>query len=534
MFIPLTPLRCLHRAVDLYGSKIGVVSGERQFTYAELGQRAERLATGLQKLGIAAGDRVAYLSFNNHQLLEGYFGVIQAQAILMPLNVRLSQSELAAILRDSGATMVIFEDDFAETVRALRRDCPDVKRWISLGDKSSQADLTYEEILDQGCRQRADILSYDEMAIAELFYTSGSTGVPKGVTLSHRTLYLHALGVALEYRDPESTVMLHTIPLFHANGWGHPHASTLLGIKQVMVRRFEATQVFRLIEEHKATYMCLVPTMANTLINAPDRADWDLSSLRLVNIGGAPSSPELVERVERAFPACTCAGGYGLTETSPMIVMVQPLEAIHLGETERRERLAVTGREVVGASVRVVDANLRDVPRDRKTIGELIVMGDQVTDGYFGDPDATSAAMSGPWLHTGDMAVWDEEGVIQIVDRKKQIIISGGENISSLEVEAAIFAHPAVLECAVVAAPDPKWGEVPAAIIVLKQDVLKEGRTLSHEDLLSFLQTRLGKFKLPRIIQFSSDALPKTGTGKIRKNELRERFWAGKDKRVQG
>jgi fatty-acyl-CoA synthase len=527
MFIPLTPLRCLHRAVDLFGSRIGVVSGERRFTYTELGQRAERLATGLQKAGIAAGDRVAYLSYNNHQLLEGYFGVIQARAILLPLNVRLSEPELGAILRHSGAKAVIFEDDFADTVRALRGSCPDVSRWIGLSPKNPQADLAYEEVLDQGDPRRADVFSYDEMAVAELFYTSGSTGAPKGVTLSHRTLYLHALGVAAEFRDPETMVDLLTIPLFHANGWGHPQASTLLGIKQVLVRRFEPTHVFRLIEEHRATYMCLVPTMANALIHAPDRAGFDLSSIRVVNIGGAASSPELVERVERAFPGCRCVSGYGLTETSPMITMSQPLDTIYLSEDARRARQAMTGRAVIGASVRVVDANLHDVPRDGHTMGEVIAMGDQIMDGYF--DDATSAAMKDQWLHTGDMAVWDDDGYIQIVDRKKQIIISGGENISSLEVEAAIFAHPAVLECAVVAAPDPKWGEVPAAMIVLKG-----GASLTQEELLGFLQQRLGKFKLPRIVEFSSDPLPKTGTGKIRKNELRERFWTGQARRVHG
>lgn len=531
MFVPLTPLRCLHRAMDLFGSRIGVVSGDRQFTFAQLGQRAERLATGLRKLGIAPGDRVAYVSYNNHQLLEGYFGVIQARAILMPLNVRLSEWELAAILKQSGAMMVIFEQDFAAVVRYLRRSCPAVKQWVALNDNDAEGDLTYEEILEQGCLQRADVFSYDEMSIAELFYTSGSTGVPKGVTLSHRTLYLHALAVALEYRDPELMVDLCAIPLYHANGWGHPQASTLMGIKQVMVRRFEPAEVFRLIQEHKATNVCLVPTMANALVHAPDRDQWDLSSLRTMNIGGAASSPELVERVEGAFPRCECMGGYGLTETSPVIAMVQPLDAAGMPARERHERLSVTGRAVVGASIRVVDGNLDDVPRDRKTIGEVIVMGDQIMDGYFGDPDATSAAMNGPWLHTGDMAVWDPDGYIQIVDRKKQIVISGGENISSLEIETAIFAHPAVLECAVVAAPDPKWGEVPAAIVVLK-----DGAPLAQEELLDFLQKRLSRFKLPGIVEFSSEPLPKTGTGKIRKNELRERFWTGTGsvKRVQG
>ena len=495
MFVPLTPLRCLHRAVDLYGSRIGVVSGHRQFTFTELGQRAERLATGLRKFGIAGSDRVAYLAYNSHELLEGYFGVIQARAILLPLNVRLSEPELATILCHSGAKMVIFDDDFADTVRSLRSTCADVRHWAA-----------HEEIIDQGYVERADIFSYDEMAIAELFYTSGSTGAPKGVTLSHRTLYLHALTAALEYRDPETMVDLHTIPLFHANGWGHPHASTMLGIKQVMVRRFEPSEVFRLIEAHRATNMCVVPTMANALLHAPDRTEWDLSSLKTINIGGASSSPELVERLERTFPGCECMGGYGLTETSPVITMVQPLDTIHLSEEARRERLATTGRAAIGATIRVVDGGLCDVPRDRKTIGEVIVMGDQVMDGYFGDPAATRAAMQGPWLHTGDMAVWDEEGYIQIVDRKKQIIISGGENISSLEVEAAISAHPAVLECAVVAAPDPKWGEVPAAIVVLKN-----GAPLTCEELLGFLRQRLSRFKLPHVVEFWNESSSQDG-----------------------
>src|SRR5579863_9752218 len=242
MFVPLTPLRCLHRAMDIFGSRVGVVCGDRQFTYAEFGRRCEMLATGLRRHGIAVGDRVGYLSFNNHQLLEGYYGVVQAGAIVMPLNVRLSEPELVSILHHSGAKMLIFENEFADTIARLRCSCPDVERWVSMDGKVSAADLTYEEILDQGHPERADIFAYDEMAIAELFYTSGSTGIPKGVGLAHRTLYLHALAVAYQCGRLDEIVDLHTIPMFHANGWGRPQASTMLGIKQVLVRRFETEQ----------------------------------------------------------------------------------------------------------------------------------------------------------------------------------------------------------------------------------------------------------------------------------------------------
>src|SRR5579863_8984886 len=364
MFVPLTPLRCLHRAVDLYGSKIGVVSGDRQFTYAQFGERAERLADGLTRLGIRAGDRVAYLSFNNHQLLEGYYGVPQARAIVMPLNVRSSEAEVAAILNHAGAKMLMFEEEFAPTAERLRAACPAVEHWVPLGE-------TYEEILRSGRAERADVFSYDEMSIAEIFYTSGSTGTPKGVALARRTLYLHALAVGYCYRQPETVVELHTIPLFHANGWGRPQVSTMLGCKQVMVRRFEPNTVFRLIQEHRATDMSLVLTMANALLNAPERPDWDLSSLRCVMMGGAASTPELVERMEAGFVGSQCIAGYGRTGTSPVATTAHWKGIAYDSEQERRRRQAMTGWAIPGTSVRVVDANMRDVPRDARTTGEV-------------------------------------------------------------------------------------------------------------------------------------------------------------------
>ncbi len=529
MFVPLTPIRCLHRAVDLFGKKIGVVCGQRQFTYEQFGERCEKLATALAKEGIQHGDRVAYLSFNNHQLLEGYYGVVQARAIVMPLNVRLSPLELTNILNHSGARMLIFENDFLPLVELLKPACREIRRFVTINDKVPIADMTYEELVDKGQPERADILSFDENAVAELFYTSGSTGTPKGVMLGHRTLYMHALDAGGAYRDVDTMVDLHTIPLFHANGWGHAHASTMLGVKQVMVRRFDPTFVFKLIQEHRATDMSVVPTMANALLNAPDIANYDLSSMRNIVVGGAAASPELIARMEKAFHADVYSG-YGLTETSPFLTSSRPKPGLeYKSDADRQRRRGMAGWPITGVRVRVVDNDMKDVPRDMQTIGEVVAMGDHIMEGYFREPEVTASVMTGPWFHSGDMAVWDEDGFIHIVDRKKEIIISGGENISSLEVEKAIFAHPEVFECAVVAAPDERWGEVPVAVVVRKP-----GSMLTSDQLMEFLGQRLGKFKLPRMVEFYDEALPKTGTGKIRKLMLREKFWAGKEKRVQG
>lgn len=529
MNVPLTPLRCLQRAQELFGEKTGVVCGQRSFTYQEFAQRCQKLATALSKHGVTAGDRVAYLSFNTHKLLEGYYGVIQAGAIVMPLNVRLSPVELATILNHAGVKMLLFENDFAPLVEHLKPHCPTVARWVSLDDGHSLADFHYEALLAEGHPQEADIFSVDENSVAELFYTSGSTGTPKGVMLTHRNLYLHALSVLNLAKDPDYTVDLHTIPLFHANGWGKPQCSTMNGFKQVMVRRFDPVAVFGLIQEHKATEMALVPTMANMLVNSAEKDKYDLSSMRVIMLGGAAASPELVARMEAAFH-CEVRAGYGLSETSPVLTCARQKSTVVYGsEQERWRRQAMAGWAVLGVRLQVVDLYDKPVPKDGKTIGEIVAQGDNIMLGYYNEPAATDAVLRDNWFHTGDMAVWDEEGYVHIVDRKKEIIISGGENISSLEVERAICAHEAVLECAVVAAPDEEWGEVPAAVISVKP-----GHTLTEEELISFLTTRLGRFKLPRICEFLDEPLPKTGTGKIRKLILRERFWSDKEKRVQG
>jgi fatty-acyl-CoA synthase len=529
MNLPLTPTRCLYRAVDLYGKKVGVVSGSSSYSYAEFGERCERLAAGLVSEGIRAGDRVAYLSFNNHQLLEGYYGPPLIRAIAMPLNVRLQAAELITILNHAGASMLVFESEFAAMLPNFRTSCPTIKRYVAIDQPVRDADLFLDDLLARDRITRPDIFSFDENEIAEIFYTSGSTGIPKGVMLSHRTLYLHALSLLGTFACDDTNVELHTIPLFHANGWGRPQSITMSGARHVMVRRFEPSQVLRLLQEERATGMTLVPTMANALLNFPELGKFDISSMKVITLGGAASSPELIARLEQAFH-CEVCSGYGLTETCPVATTAQAKSTvICIDEADRLNHFASAGWPMVGCEVRVVDSQMKDVPRDREAVGEVVARGDNVMDGYYNEPDATIAAITEGWLHTGDMAVWDEENYIYIVDRKKDIIISGGENISSIEVEKAIFAHPAVLECAVVSAPDQRWGEIPAAIIVLKA-----GQQLSEEQLMLFLTPRIAKFKMPRLVKFVEGPLPKTGTGKMLKRQLREDFWRGKATRVQG
>lgn len=521
MKIPLTPLRCLHRAIDLYGHKEAIICGDQRFTYAQFGERCEKFASALITAGVQPDDRVAFLSFNTHKLLEGYYAAPQARAMVMPLNVRLTPMELGNILRHAEARMLFYENDFAPLVEKLLAAWPNM-RVVNL-------DTEYEDFIAPAKAERADILSCDENKIAELFYTSGSTGTPKGVTLAHRTVYMHAMAVAGAFNADDSGVELHTIPLFHANGWGRPQTATMMGLKQVMVRRFEPSYVCNLIQKEGATGMSLVPTMATALLHVPNLADYDFSSMKQIFIGGAAASVHLIQRLESAF-GCEVLAGYGLTETCPVATSARRKSTVtYTDEEDRLIHQSMAGWPLPGTNVRVVDDGMNDVPRDKAAIGEVVISGDNVMDGYFKEPAATAAVMSGEWFHTGDMAVWDPEGYIHIVDRKKDIIISGGENISSIEVENMLATHPAVMEAAVVGAPDPNWGEIPVAFIVCKP-----GAECSAKDLMDFAVQRLAKFKLPRMFEFMDQPLPKGGTGKILKRELREKFWAGKERRVQG
>ncbi len=521
MNVPLTTIRCLQRAADLFGPKTGVVCGQKRFTYTETAFRCGRLASSLIRQGVVGGDRVAYLSYNTHQLLEGYYGAPIARAIVMPLNVRLTQMELADIVRHAAPKLLFFEAEFAATAEHLRSKLPGL-RIVNL-------DADYEAFIADGDPICPDVYSYDENTIAELFYTSGSTGTPKGVMLSHRTLYLHALGCIGSLDLDAAGVELHTIPLFHANGWGRPQSSTMIGMKQVMVRRFDPAGVCRLIQDEGATSMSIVPTMANALLAFEGRGAFDLSSMARIFIGGAAASPAMIEKLEGAFH-CDVVAGYGLTETSPVATSSRRKSTVvYANDEDRWNHHSVAGWPIIGSEVRVVNAEMKGVLRDLSAVGEVVIRGDVVMDGYYLEPEATSAVMTDGWLHTGDMAVWDAENYIHIVDRKKDIIISGGENISSIEVEKAIALHPAVSETAVVSAPNERWGEIPVAFVVTKP-----GAELADTELREFLTPRLAKFKVPHRFIIRSEPLPKGGTGKILKRELREPFWQGHNTRVQG
>ncbi len=529
MQVPQTPLRFLDRATRVYPDTVGVVCGAERWTYAEFGARVNRLSHALRSLGVQPGDRVAFLSLNCHRLLEAYFGVVQIGAILLPLNVRLSPSELAFILNDAEARLLCVDPPLLPVARTIEPHLASLRRFILLSDGAGDALPawpSYEVLLAAAPADPPARAEIDEIDVAELFYTSGTTGQPKGVMLTHRNLYANGMNMVVALGLTDRDVQLHTIPLFHVNGWGAPHAVTAVGARHVILRQFTPASFFTLVQQERVTSCGLVPTMLNALLNAPERAQYDLSSLRQVVVGGAPMPPSFVTAAMETF-GCDCFAGYGLTETSPILTIA------HLKPELRRFPLeeqavfkAKTGLPIPGVEVRVVNPLGQEVQPNGQEVGEIVARGDVVMPGYWRRPEETAAVIRDGWFFTGDMAVVDEHGYLLIVDRKKDIIISGGENISSVEIENTLYRHPAVLEAAVIAAPDDYWGEVPRALVVLKP-----GASATAEELIAFCRERIAHFKAPRAVEFLPE-LPKTGTGKIAKAALRERYWQGYAKRV--
>ncbi|MHB8654375.1 MAG: long-chain-fatty-acid--CoA ligase [Terriglobia bacterium] len=533
MILPLTPVRLKRHAARVFGRKEGVVCENLRFTYQEFNQRCDRLSDTLQKLGLECGQCVAYLSFNCHRLLEAYYAVPQLGAILLPLNIRLSAEELSYILNDAAPRFLFFDPEFIPLIEILRQHSKSVQHFIALrpdsnGTKPAWSHSNfYDELLAAAEPREIDYRGIDENSVAELFYTSGTTAHPKGVMLTHRNLYLHAFYTGLALRENDSAVGLYTVPLFHVNSWGSPHILTLAGGRHVMIRKFDCTSVLELVQRERVTRLQMVPAMVIALINHPDFAKYDLKCVKELMMGGAPTNTALIRQVEEKIPGCVAMGGYGLTETSPVITLAFIKSHLKGEESDvQLHRKATAGYAFAGSEVRVVDPEGKDVKPDAIEVGEVVVRGDVVMEGYWKQPGATTRAIRDDWFYTGDLATIDEEGYILIVDRAKDMILTGGENVASAEIERVLYGHPAVLECAVIAVPDDKWGEVAKAIVTLRP-----GQQAGEVDLLNHCRQHLGGFKVPKSVEFL-DSLPKGGTGKILKKVLREKYWAGRDRLV--
>lgn len=498
MELPLTPIDFLTRARRLFPDRVAVIDGDEQWTYASFAERCDRQARLLRdELDVHPGDVVAWLCGNTHHLLEAYYGVLLAGAVLLPLNIRLSGPELRGILDESNAVALFRHPDQPDPGHPLRQVVTDVG---------------YEEALARQASGPLDPPDVDERAAAEIFYTSGSTGMPKGAVLTHRNLYLHAIHNALTIGINGDDVILHIVPLFHVNGWGTPHHLTGLGGTHVMLPRFDAGEVLRLLETHRVTRLFAVPAMIQMLLDHPDLAHRDLSSLVSASIGGAPVSPHLLTEIEQAF-GCTAICGYGMTEASP--TMTRSLDKP--GEPPSAERRATTGLPILGVDARVLDDDDREVPWDDDTIGEICARSNHIMEGYLDHPEATAEVLRDGWLRTGDLAVVRPDGYIRIVDRKKDLIVSGGENIASPEVEHALCAHPAVREAAVVGRADDRWGEVPVAFVALH-----DGASADGAELIEWVRGRLAHFKAPKDVVLLEE-LPRGGTGKVDKVGLRSK-----------
>jgi fatty-acyl-CoA synthase len=513
--IELTPLTFLHRAATALGERTAVVHGDRRYDYAELGRRCNRLASALRDRGLEKHDRVAVLCPNIPALLEAHFGVPAAGGVLVPLNTRASAEDLAYILEDSGARLLIVDHSLADQVDA------DIETIVV--QDTGEADDPYEELLASGSDEPPESWLEDENEPISINYTSGTTGKSKGAIYTHRGAYLRAHGVALETRLSYDSVHLWTLPMFHCDGWCLTWGVTAAGAVHVCLRKVEPERVWELFEAEGVTHYSGAPTIHNSIVNHDDA--HPLEQPVIVATGGSPPSPTLLAKMRELnlHPIHL----YGLTETyGPVMGCSWQPQWNELALDEQAKRLARQGHTYNGADlVRVVDEDMRDVPRDAETVGEVVMRGNSILVGYHNKDEETEEAFRGGWFHSGDLAVWHPDGYVELRDRSKDIIISGGENISSIEVEQAIVRHPAVSEVAVVAMPDEKWGERPKAFVELKS-----GEGADEDELIAFCRENLAKFKCPAAVEFCE--LPRTSTGKIQKFVLREQEWAGREKAI--
>jgi fatty-acyl-CoA synthase len=528
-FTPLTPLAFLERSAAVFPEKTAIVYRDRRISYRDFAAEATRLANALRANGVQPGDRVAYLLPNIPEMLVAHFGVPLAGAVLVAVNTRLAPAEIRHILGHSGAKVLVVDAGLHASVAADL----DVEEIVTVTDPASGATpdpavggISYEALLARGSDDPLPWSVSDERSTISINYTSGTTGKPKGVMYHHRGAYLNSLGEIMHSGHTPDSRYLWTLPMFHCNGWCTTWAVTAIGGTHVCLRAVDAAEIWRLLEAERITHLNGAPTVLVAIAN--HEGARQLEREVVVTTAGAPPSPTVIKRMSAL--GARLVHVYGLTETYGPYTVCEYQEGwatLDLGARSKLQARQGVGM-IVSDGVRVVDDEMNDVPRDGATMGEVVMRGNNVMSGYFTDPDATETAFRGGWFHSGDLGVHHPDGYIELRDRAKDIIVSGGENISTIEVEAAIDSHPAVLEVAVVGVPDEKWGERPKAYVVLRA-----GESVGADSLLDHVRGQIARYKVPGAIEFVTE-LPKTSTGKIQKFTLRERDWAGRDGRVQG
>jgi fatty-acyl-CoA synthase len=521
----LSPVRFLERTAGVYGDKLAVVHGETRYTYKQLNSRVRDLAAALVSAGIKKGDKVAFVSPNIPPMLEAHFAVPMIGAALVCINIRLSPKEVGYIINHSESRIVFVDNEFSDRVVPVKDELPLVTQFVNICDVADTKPLPgidYESFLASGSGGKAPFLVEDELDVASINYTSGTTGSPKGVMYHHRGAFLNAIGELIEFGLSSDSVYLWTLPMFHCNGWCFPWAVTAAGGTHVCLRKVEPAVIYEKIASEKITHLCAAPTVLIGLSAYAMDNGIKLDHHLEIMTAGAPPAPQVIMNMESVGANITQT--YGLTEVfGPHSICKWQERWDGLSPGEKARRKARQGIPYVHAMhMDVVDSEtMVPVPRDGLTIGEIVMRGNNVMLGYYKDPRATEEAFSGGWFHSGDLAVMHPDGYIQIMDRKKDIIISGGENISTVELENTIYQHPDVLEVAVVSTPDPKWGEVPKAYVTPRP-----GSQPTAENIIAFCKEHLARFKAPKYIVFGE--LPKTATGKIQKYKLRELEWGDK------
>ncbi|SDQ97452.1 long-chain acyl-CoA synthetase [Rhizobiales bacterium GAS113] len=509
------------RALQINAGGLASVYGNRRRTWRELGERVPRLAAGLASLGVGPGDRVAVLSLNSDRYLEAYLATAWAGAVIVPLNIRWSPQENEEALRDCRAAVLIVDKMFSSVGESLAKALPGLRLVYADDDAAPAGAEHYEELLARSAPMPDAMRKGEDLA--GIFYTGGTTGRSKGVMLSHHNLMANALNALSEGLFPGTCVYLHAAPMFHLANGAAMFSLLLSGGSNVIIKAFSSEAVMEAVERDKVTEVLLVPTMIQMLVDHPALKAHDLSSLSRIVYGASPISEAVLDRAMAGLPTTKFCQAYGMTELSPIATLLHWKE--HVGEGRAKGRHCAGGRATLGCEVRIVDANDQPVPCG--TVGEIVARGDNVMMGYWERPEETAQALIDGWMHTGDGGYMDEDGFVYVVDRIKDMIISGGENVYSPEVENIVAQHPAVAQCAVIGVPSDEWGEQVHAVVVRKPDA-----ELDSQQIITFCKERIAGYKCPRSVEISDTPLPMSGAGKVLKRELRKPFWEEKERRV--